>query len=355
MTNTDSNNGELEAGIYLFLKTLYDFNPYLRNPDEQEKLIHMPKNVKIILREIITSKIFADLILDNEYKKAEEKRKEKMRRREERKRQLIEGTKPVQIQDENYENNLKLLKNKRSLNTSCFNQRSISTLNQYYNSVNEMICIKDTVLNKIKKVERDSFISCIELEKKNNIVHDKFVFMNPKNKNKILQALSMPKMRTQYKDKSKYKTSGHSFNDNDMLTRGFMSLDNYYKFIKKNFKKINEYNDKSNNNMTKSLSKTNKNAIKLYDANDNKDEEKNRTKNRFMFYYTDNNKMLLPDLKRSSFNKRNKDHMNFVLFNKDVKYQVKKSNNNNKKNASRDKHYLNYTDFDYKNILSLFK
>ena len=193
------------------------------------------------------------------------------------------------------------------------------------------------------------------VRKKNNIVHDKFVFMNPKNKNKILQALSMPKMRTQYKDKSKYKTSGHSFNDNDMLTRGFMSLDNYYKFIKKNFKKINEYNDKSNNNMTKSLSKTNKNAIKLYDANDNKDEEKNRTKNRFMFYYTDNNKMLLPDLKRSSFNKRNKDHMNFVLFNKDVKYQVKKSNNNNKKNASRDKHFLNYTDFDYKNILSLFK
>ena len=355
MTNADSNNGELEAGIYLFLKTLYDFNPYLRNPDEQEKLIHMPKNVKIILREIITSKIFADLILDNEYKKAEEKRKEKIRRKEERKRQLIEGAKPIKIQDENYENNLKLLKNKRSLNTSCFNQRSISTLNQYYNSVNEMICIKDTVLNKIKKVERDSFISCIELEKKNNIVHDKFVFMNPKNKNKILQALSMPKMRTQYKDKSKYKTSGHSFNGNDMLTRGFMSLDNYYKFIKKNFKKINEYNDKSNNNMTKSLSKTNKNAIKLYDANDNKDEEKNRTKNRFMFYYTDNNKMLLPDLKRSSFNKRNKDHMNFVLFNKDVKYQVKKSNNNNKKNASRDKHFLNYTDFDYKNILSLFK
>ena len=71
----------------------------------------------------------------------------------------------MKIQDENYENNLKLMKNKRSLNTSCFNQRSISTLNQYYNSVNEMMCIKDSVLNKIKKLEHDSVISCIELEK----------------------------------------------------------------------------------------------------------------------------------------------------------------------------------------------
>ena len=172
-------NEELEAGIYLFLKTLYDFNPYLQRPDEQERLINMPINVKIVLREIITSEIFSELILDNEYKKAEEKRKEKIRRREERKRQLIEGIKPMKIQDENYENNLKLMKNKRSLNTSCFNQRSIPTLNQYYNSVNEMMCIKDSVLNKIKKIERDSVISCIELENKNKIVHDKFVLSHP--------------------------------------------------------------------------------------------------------------------------------------------------------------------------------
>ena len=106
-------NEEIEAAIYLFLKTLYDFKPYLRRPDEQERLINMPKNVKIVLRELISSKIFSRLIIDNEYKKAEEKRKEKVRRREERKRQLIEGIKPMKIEDENYENNLKLMKNKR--------------------------------------------------------------------------------------------------------------------------------------------------------------------------------------------------------------------------------------------------
>ena len=87
MNNMNTLNEELETGVFLFLKTLYDFNPYLRNPDEQEKLIHMPKTIKIVLREIISTKIFSKLILDNEYKKAEEKRKEKIRRREERKRQ----------------------------------------------------------------------------------------------------------------------------------------------------------------------------------------------------------------------------------------------------------------------------
>ena len=347
MTNTDSNNGELEAGIYLFLKTLYDFNPYLRNPDEQEKLIHMPKNVKIILREIITSKIFADLILDNEYKKAEEKRKEKIRRKEERKRQLIEGAKPIKIQDENYENNLKLLKNKRSLNTSCFNQRSILTLNQYYNSVNEMICIKDTVLNKIKKVERDSFISCIELEKKNNIVHDKFVFMNPKNKGKIIQTLSMPKMYGEKKE-NKYKTSRNNFFDNNdmILTRGFMSLDNYYKFIKNNLEKIN-----GNDNKLKNENK--KKNIKIYDDNKKREKDKRiRTRNRFMIFNTDSRGNELPQLKKSA---TSKNQMNYVLLNKDVKFQVKRSVNNHKKSLNKDKQFLNYNEFDYKNILSLFK
>lgn len=328
-----SKSEEIEAAIFLFRKTLYDFNPYLQNPDEQERLINMPITVKIVLREIIASKIFSELILDNEYKKAEEKRKEKIRRREERKRQLIEGIKPMKIQDENYENNLKLMKNKRSLNTSCFNQRSISTLNQYYNSVNEMMCIKDSVLNKIKKIEHDSVISCIELENKNKIVHDKFVFMNPKNKSKIIEALTAPqRLKRHYTNESKYKTAGGNLNNDMMLSRGFMSLDNYYKFVKNNINKINE-------------------KQKINDEKDNKEDEKKiRKKNRFRVYNTENTGFL-PEIKRNV----NKNQMNFVLLNKDVKYQVRRSSNNHKKFMNKDKYYLNFNDYDYKNILSLFK
>ena len=338
-------NEELETGVFLFLKTLYDFNPYLRNPDEQEKLIHMPKTIKIVLREIISTKIFSKLILDNEYKKAEEKRKEKIRRREERKRQLIEGTKPIKILDENYENNLKLMKNKRSLNTSCFNQRSISTLNQYYNSVNEMMCIKDSVLNKIKKIEHDSVISCIELENNNKIVHDKFVFMNPKNKDKLIEALIAPKLKRNNTQDNKYKTSGNNFNNNDLiLSRGFMSLDNYYKFIKNNLNKI------TGNKMLKSEPK--KPNLQLWKDNEKKEAEKKiRKKNRFMFYNTEN-RGFLPDIEK---NRINKNQMNFVILNKDVKYQVKRSINNHKKLLNKDKQYSNYNEFDYKNIFFLFK
>ena len=337
-----STNEEIEAGIYLFLKTLYDFNPYLQRPDEQERLINMPINVKIVLREIISSKIFSELILDNEYKKAEEKRKEKIRRREERKRQLIEGIKPMKIQDENYENNLKLMKNKRSLNTSCFNQRSISTLNQYYNSVNEMMCIKDSVLNKIKKIEHDSVISCIELENKNKIVHDKFILMNPKNKNKLIQALTVPpKLKRNTTNESKFKSAGNNLNNDMMLSRGFMSLDNYYKFIKSNLNKING-NQKS---------EVKKKKLNIYDENDNKEDEKIRKKNRFRVYNTES-RGFLPELKKSG---QNKNQMNYVLLNKDVKYQVKRSINNHKKIINKDKYYLNFNGYDYKNILSLFK
>ena len=35
MTETPNLNEILESAILLFFKTLYDFNPYLRNPDEQ--------------------------------------------------------------------------------------------------------------------------------------------------------------------------------------------------------------------------------------------------------------------------------------------------------------------------------
>ena len=345
--NINSSNEEIEAGIFLFLKTLYDFNPYLRNPDEQEKLINMPKTVKKVLREIICSKIFSKLILENEYKKAEEKRKEKIRRREERKKQLIERAKPIRIEDENYENNLKLLKNKRSLNTSCFNQRSIPTLNQYYNSVNEMMCIKESVLNKIRKIELDSVISCIELENNNKIVHDKFVFMNPKNKGKIIQTLSMPKMYGEKKE-NKYKTSRNNFFDNNdmILTRGFMSLDNYYKFIKNNLEKINGNDNKIKNEIKKK-------NIKIYDDNKKREKDKRiRTRNRFMIFNTDSRGNELPQLKKSA---TSKNQMNYVLLNKDVKFQVKRSVNNHKKSLNKDKQFLNYNEFDYKNILSLFK
>ena len=340
-------NDILESVLVLFLKTLYDFHPYMRNPDEQERLIDMPNNLKAVLREILSSEIFTKLILINETKKAEEKAKEKALRKEKRKRQLIEGIKSVNIQEENYENNLKLLKNKRSLNTSCFNQRSISTLNQYYNSVNEMMCIKNTVLLKIQKIERDSVFSCMELERNNKIEHNTFVFINPNKKDFFLQSLNeQMKSKSKLTNESKYKSSIYSSSINNgnemMLSRGFMSLDNYYKFIKKKLEKISE-------EQTERKESKYKKRIRL-----DTEEKKNKREMKIKVYNTDA-KEILPEIKK--YTSANKNRMNYVLLNKDVKYQFKRTNfNNNKKYMNRDKkQYLPYKDFDYKNILSLFK
>ena len=347
MDDSSNLNDVLESVILLFFKTLYDFNPYLRNPDEQERLIDMPIQLKTVLREILTSEIFTGLILINETKKAEEKAKEKALRKEERKRQLIEGIKSVKLQDENYESNLKLLKNKRSLNTSCFNQRSIPTLNQYYNSVNEMMCIKNTVLYKIKKIQHDSILSCFELEQKNKIVHNKFIFINPNKKDSLIQLLNVKtKSKIKSNNESKYKSSIYSSNNsigNDlMLSRGFMSLENYYKFIKKKLEKINEEQNEIKENYKF------KKKIKL------DDEEKKSKKDTKIKVYNTETREILPEIKNFS---ANKNRMNFVLLNKDVKYQFRRTNFvNNKKFFNKEKQqYLQYKDFDYKNILSLFK
>ena len=347
MTDASTLNEILESAIFLFFKTLYDFNPYLRNPDEQESLINMPKTVKIILREILTSEIFTKLVLSNETKKAEEKAREKALRREERKKQLLEGIKSFKLQAENYESNLKLIKNKRSLNTSCFNQRSISTLNQYYNSVNELICIKNIVLLKIQKIQRESVISCIELEQNNQIIHNKFMFINPNKKDTFLQELSeQKKSKNKSSNESKYKSSVYSSSMNPMndmmLSRGFMSLENYYKYVKKKLDKINEeQNDVKENKYKK--------RIKL-DLEENKSKKEKRIK-----VYNTETREILPEIKK--YNSVNKNRMNFVLLNKDIKYQFKRTNfNNNKKFVNKEKQqYLPYKNFDYKNILSLFK
>ena len=347
MTDASTLNEILESAIFLFFKTLYDFNPYLRNPDEQESLINMPKTVKIILREILTSEIFTKLVLSNETKKAEEKAREKALRREERKKQLLEGIKSFKLQAENYESNLKLIKNKRSLNTSCFNQRSISTLNQYYNSVNELICIKNIVLLKIKKIQRESVISCIELEQNNQIIHNKFMFINPNKKDTFLQELSeQKKSKNKSSNESKYKSSVYSSNMNPMndmmFSRGFMSLENYYKYVKKKLDKINEEQNEVKENKYKK-------RIKL-DLEENKSKKEKRIK-----VYNTETREVLPEIKK--YNSVNKNRMNFVLLNKDIKYQFKRTNfNNNKKFVNKEKQqYLPYKNFDYKNILSLFK
>ena len=345
MNNSTDLNDILESVLFLFLKTLYDFNPYIRNPDEQERLIDMPPNLKKVLREIISSEIFTQYVLLNENKRAEEKAREKALRKEQRKKQLIEGIKSIKIQDENYENNLKLIKNKRSLNTSCFNQRSISTLNQYYNSVNEMMCIKNIVLLKIKKIEQDSVLSCIELEQNNKIIHNTFMFINPNKKDSFLASINAKnKSRSKLlSNESKYKSSVNSssnIGNEMMLSRGFMSLDNYYKFIKKKIDKINE----------EQYNMINKRRIKL-----DSEEKKNKKETKLKVYNTEIRE-ILPEIKK--YNSTNKNRMNFVLLNKDVKYQFKRTNfiNNTKKFVSKqNQQYLPYKDFDYKNILSLFK
>ena len=326
MSEAPNLNEILESAILLFFKTLYDFNPYLRNPDEQERLINMPNNVKTILREIITSEIFIKLVLSNESKKAEEKAREKALRREKRKKQLIEGIKSFKnLQGENYESNLKLIKNTRSLNTSCFNQRSISTLNQYYNSVNELICIKNIVLNKIQKIQRESVIS----------------------KDTFLQEISeQKKSKIKSSNESKYKSSAYGSIMNPMndmmLSRGFMSLENYYKYVKKKLDKINEeQNEIKEGGLKKKL------KLEL-------EEKKSKKEQRIKVYNTETRE-ILPVIKKHKT--PNTTRMNYVLLNKDVKYQFKRTNFiNNKKYVNKEKqHYLPYKNFDYKNILSLFK
>ena len=155
------------------------------------------------------------------------------------------------------------------------------------------------------------------------------------------------KSKSKFSNESKYKSSvfGSSIAPGNemMLSRGFMSLDNYYKFIKKKLDKINEEQNDIKENKHKK-------RIRL-----DSEEKKNKKEMKIKVYNTEA-KEILPEIKK--YSSVNKNRMNYVLLNKDIKYQFKRTNfiNNKKKYGNKEKQqYLPYKDFDYKNILSLFK
>ena len=222
----------LNTKFDLFEKMINDFRNYKTRPDEIEIMFSIPPNMKKVLREVSNSDFFSELLIKNETEKTEKRRKQE-KKKNEIKRKLTK-------EEEAFESKEKLLNNKRALNTSCFGQRTIATLNQFFNSVSETINLNENICDSIFSIDKEAFYTYVDILKGNIQKETTFVFLNR-------DSLFYDEMKKLLLDKSKNdKKNSNEGELKNLIMMGdktFYSLDEYYKFIKKEIEedKDNKY------------------------------------------------------------------------------------------------------------------
>ena len=316
------NKNSLNNKFDLFMRTVADFGNYKKNPDEKERLFVFPENTRLVLREILSSNKFNEFMIENEGKRYEMKRKEKELRKKKKLEEL----------DEDFTSNEKLVKVKRAQNSSCFGQRTVNTLCHFYNSINEMIAVKDQVIEDILFIDKEAFFEYYKILIENRQNENNFIFMNPYKKdinNVIIK-----------KDKKKKKLGQNNILDL-MTNKAFASIDDYYKLIENELENEKDSKEKSQYEL---LLKTLK---------DKKNYEK---KNNLPLLTSPKNKKSLKKITVRNRIESNLPQIGFfsvINRNKDVKFSINSLLKRRGVIRKKDDLYLN--DYDYNEILRINK
>lgn len=316
------NKNSLNNKFDLFMRTVADFGNYKKNPDEKERLFVFPENTRLVLREILSSNKFNEFMIENEGKRYEMKRKEKELRKKKKLEEL----------DEDFTSNEKLVKVKRAQNSSCFGQRTVNTLCHFYNSINEMIAVKDQVIEDILFIDKEAFFEYYKLLLENRQNENNFIFMNPykKNDNNVIIK----------KDKKKKKLGQNNILDL-MTNKAFASIDDYYKLIENELENEKDSKEKSQYEL---LLKT------------LKDKRNYEKKNNLPLLTSPKNKKSLKKITVRNRIESNLPQIGFfsvINRNKDVKFSINSLLKRRGVIRKKDDLYLN--DYDYNEILRINK
>jgi hypothetical protein len=320
--NSFNNSNSLNNKFDLFMRTVADFGNYKKNPDEKERLFVFPENTRLVLREILSSNKFNEFMIENEGKRYEMKRKEKELRKKKKLEEL----------DEDFTSNEKLVKVKRAQNSSCFGQRTVNTLCHFYNSINEMIAVKDQVIEDILFIDKEAFFEYYKILIENRQNENNFIFMNPykKNDNNVIIK----------KDKKKKKLGQNNILDL-MTNKAFASIDDYYKLIENELENEKDSKEKSQYEL---LLKT------------LKDKRNYEKKNNLPLLTSPKNKKSLKKITVRNRIESNLPQIGFfsvINRNKDVKFSINSLLKRRGVIRKKDDLYLN--DYDYNEILRINK
>ena len=147
--------------LRLYLKLLREISDYTRNHTHRDNDIAIPSNIKATLRSVMCSVKLCEHLTQ---------------------RSCVNTTKPAQRETvlmRYGDINVNLIRTKHGVNTSCFNQRGIWSINQFYSTVNEIDLINVNLCYLMFDVIKACLLHGIEM--KGNYAHSKAnVVLTPK-------------------------------------------------------------------------------------------------------------------------------------------------------------------------------
>ena len=136
---------ELAEKIHMFYNLLYHLDDYIKNKKERKGQLRLSKNIRLVLREVISSKNNVKYFINKE---EIDTHLGKL---------LI--TKKTKKEEELY-NYIK------TMTPLSFNQKNLNTINLFYNSKNESFVLNYIILEKIFSIIRFCFVETIRRHKK---------------------------------------------------------------------------------------------------------------------------------------------------------------------------------------------
>lgn len=152
-----SNTKQLADKINMFCNLVYHIDDYINNVYQKKDQSYVSKNIRLVLREVISSKINLKFFFNKEE---------------------VESSKNERILEELIQKESKYIK---KINPLSFNQKNLDTINLFYNSNNEMYVINYLSVEKIFSIIQFCFKNI--LKQKNIEIKNKF---ERKNKNFVL-------------------------------------------------------------------------------------------------------------------------------------------------------------------------
>jgi len=133
-----SNSKQLADKINMFCNLVYHIDDYINNVYQKKDQSYVSKNIRLVLREVISSKINLKFFINKEE---------------------IEPSKNEKILEEEL---LKESKYIKKINPLSFNQKNLDTINLFYNSNNEMFVINYLSVEKIFSIIQYCFKNIIK-------------------------------------------------------------------------------------------------------------------------------------------------------------------------------------------------
>lgn len=136
---------EIAEKIHMFYNLLYHLDDYIKNKKERKGQLHLSKSLRLVLREVISSKNNLKYFLNKE---------------------------EIDSHLSKYISNLKIkkedekFKTMKSITPLSFNQKNLNTISYFYNTKNEVYVINYLVIEKIFSIIRFCFIETMKKRKK---------------------------------------------------------------------------------------------------------------------------------------------------------------------------------------------